>query len=333
MDVLRGIAILLVIVYHPFTFVEQNTAHEFARLGTFNEAMQPVRMPALFFLSGLLVPRSLAKGTRTYIEGKLRRVAWPYFLWSALMVAMFWVGSVVSSWVYAPQMWLQPLYDPLVHLWFLGYLLLYFAVALLMSLGIPSWVLAFGSLVLVGMPIDGRWGGFWTYAAFFFLGVVVGERRGALDALIGRFWPCVGLAVTSVFVLVWGAVGELRMPGIPWNFMVILAFVVGVAGALRPVANTTLLAPIRYVGRHSIVFYIIHWPVAYFALGEIAKVGDVHPRTQLAVGVIVGLTVSACVALISQRIAAVNVLFEWPKRRTSAQEPLLTRERVDAQAR
>ena len=88
-DVVRGTAVILVILVHALQRTELFTGHEFAGLETLTIVVTPLRLPAMFLLSGLFVTRSLAKGIRPYAAGKLRRIAWPYLLWSVLLIAFF----------------------------------------------------------------------------------------------------------------------------------------------------------------------------------------------------------------------------------------------------
>ena len=72
MDVLRGIAVLLVVVLHgaDIPYLNGNGVEEWAQV---NRYLEPFRMPLLMFLSGILLPRSLAKPLRLYAWGRVRR--------------------------------------------------------------------------------------------------------------------------------------------------------------------------------------------------------------------------------------------------------------------
>lgn len=87
-DVVRGLAVILVVLVHAMQRAELFTGHEFTRLETLTIIVTPLRLPAMFLLSGLFVTRSLAKGPAAYVTGKLRRIAWPYLLWSVLLIAL-----------------------------------------------------------------------------------------------------------------------------------------------------------------------------------------------------------------------------------------------------
>src|SRR5690606_17640998 len=61
--VVRGTAVILVILVHAMQGTELFTGHEFTRLETLTIIVTPLRLPAMFLLSGLFVTRSLAKGS------------------------------------------------------------------------------------------------------------------------------------------------------------------------------------------------------------------------------------------------------------------------------
>jgi len=129
MDTLRGAAVVAVVVMHAELAVVSATGRELPLLHALNAVLGPVRMPLLVFLSGLLVPRSLAKGLRNHLRGKLVHILWPYAVWSLLDVAHVQLDAL--SWG-QPLRWEllgQLLYDPHTYLWFLAYLFVFHLVA------------------------------------------------------------------------------------------------------------------------------------------------------------------------------------------------------------
>jgi fucose 4-O-acetylase-like acetyltransferase len=79
-DVLRGLAILLIISLHASVIIELFGRKAWAPAVKFNDLFAPYRMPLLMLLSGLLVEDSLRKGPLLYFEGKFRNIAYPYIL-------------------------------------------------------------------------------------------------------------------------------------------------------------------------------------------------------------------------------------------------------------
>ncbi len=89
-DALRGFAILLVIASHISSYFS-DILSGYALHSHFSkvvDAIGPLRMEALFFLSGMLVYRSAKKGRKAYIHGKVNAVLWPYVVWTVVMLVL-----------------------------------------------------------------------------------------------------------------------------------------------------------------------------------------------------------------------------------------------------
>ena len=67
MDLLRGLAVLLVVVLHAAS----HGGAEVEGWTLVNRHLTPFRMPLLMFLSGMLLHRSLAKPLPVYLWGKV----------------------------------------------------------------------------------------------------------------------------------------------------------------------------------------------------------------------------------------------------------------------
>ncbi|WP_108718073.1 acyltransferase family protein [Miniimonas sp. S16] len=118
MDLLRGASIFLVTFNHAILFsVEFGGAPLVAQVA--NQALAPVRMPLMVFMSGLLVGPSLAKGWRPYVSGKARRVLYPYVVWSVIVFLMRSIGDPSGMVARAPEFLLAVAIEPVSHLWFL----------------------------------------------------------------------------------------------------------------------------------------------------------------------------------------------------------------------
>src|ERR1700677_3177825 len=85
MDTARGIAIILVVYGHVLVGL-----HDGGFFSTANPwwlsyyTIYTFHMPFFFFLAGLNVRRSIAKGRKAFLWGKVWTIAYPYFLWSAI---------------------------------------------------------------------------------------------------------------------------------------------------------------------------------------------------------------------------------------------------------
>ncbi|MGQ4496494.1 M24 family metallopeptidase [Dermabacteraceae bacterium P13101] len=115
-DTLRGIAICLVVFHHSFIVVPRFS--EF--LNSVDEAVITLRMPLLFFVSGCMVPGSMRRGMKHYLDSRVRHVIWPYLGWQAQYIVM--VGSVMG--LFNLVYW-----GPMSTLWFLFFLIVYYLIA------------------------------------------------------------------------------------------------------------------------------------------------------------------------------------------------------------
>ena len=309
-DVVRGTAVILVILVHAMQRTELFTGHEFARLEALTIAVTPLRLPAMFLLSGLFVTRSLAKGPGGYVTGKLRRIAWPYLLWSVLIIAFFWVMLRVTGIGFGWEVFWRIFYDPIEHLWFLAYLLLYFGIAMLLR-WVPAPYLLLAVIALSALPVEGQWPRFWGNAAFFFAGVVLSTYR---DRIVRGIWPSLAMFVAALALSAGHALRLLQLPEAPWNLPIVLLFILGAAGVVNPVARSRWLAPARYVGVDSIVFYIVHWPVVSF-VAQFCAAKQADPWLALAAALAAGLLVPWAITALARRWRPAEALFVWPARR------------------
>lgn len=108
-----------------------------------NELFESYRMPTLAFLSGMLLERSLSKDPARDVKGKAARVAWPYVVWSLIVVAVSNGPSVseVARIVYYP-----PTYSGYIY-----FLLIFYALGLVLRRVPPMALVAAG---LVGAAGD-----------------------------------------------------------------------------------------------------------------------------------------------------------------------------------
>lgn len=177
-DWLRGLAILFVVFHHAVVaFVVVGVSPPDWALVT-NSVVSPYRMPMLMFLSGLLLDRSLRKPTRVYIAGKLRRIGWPYLVWTmGIIVFLVAASQLLGSGGYSIESILSLILDPRTYTWYLAYLLLYYLLALV----VPPLARAVAVPVLFTLSFVIHDGDGWTrltfLLAFFFLGDLAARIR------------------------------------------------------------------------------------------------------------------------------------------------------------
>ncbi|WP_408610937.1 acyltransferase family protein [Brevibacterium yomogidense] len=244
MDELRGLAVLLVILHHIFGIpvVLGGGAPPWV---DFMRVLEPFRMPLLLVLSGMLLPRSLAKPSRLYYWGKVRGILWPFVLWTLITnLVLLHVSNLASPWTWIGGSW---------HLWFLAVLLACYLVGPLIR-WIPAWLWVVPMVMLEPFVGTSSYRRILWYGAFFFLGA-------ALSVFASRWqgvrWPVPAvLLVASAGFGVWVAspVGTYERGPVAF-----LASATGVAAIVWVAPRAPRIRALQFVGRESMVFYIVHF--------------------------------------------------------------------------
>ncbi|WP_129339236.1 acyltransferase family protein [Cellulomonas endophytica] len=297
MDTLRGGAILLMLLWHATSLPRLEGIPVPEGLAAANDFFAPFRMPTLMFLSGLLLPRSLGKPLGTYYRGKVALIVWPYLLW-----AVFYFVLSGDLWkVAAPKAYIAATY-----LWYLFYIASYYLLAPALRRLSPLLVagVALAASFVVDQPLLHRM----TYfAVFFFTGAWVAQRLPDPTVLLRGRVRLLLLGVPALALGVAAALLTLRYESIT----VPLSFA-GIAVAIAAAAAVPSLrsARIRFVGRNSIVFYAVHYPVMWVLVQAGDRLGApwwVLLPVLLAAGVAAGWAV----ARVRDRVP-VRWLFELP---------------------
>lgn len=315
MDFMRGGAILLVIFNHAIHNNQQRSAlHAPELLLQLNDVLAPIRMPMMVFLSGLLVTGSLRKPTRDYLGGKLRNIAWPFFVWTA--VGICWV-AVVLYLRGDPQRDIGPLtifVRPYNHLWFLEYIFLYYLVAWFTKWVNPLWFA--GLATVASLMTDAKPQRFFFLLACFMIGVWFSKKPKRFETIVANRWA------QTVSIAVVGTVASLHFAGFdvrselrysPLSLPVVAAALVIVGRVSMSVAEQRWAAPIREIGRLSLVYYVVHgYPVEMGAMAAVAVVGQGF--TTILVAFLSGLGAAALAGWAYNRSRMARLFFEIPRR-------------------
>jgi fucose 4-O-acetylase-like acetyltransferase len=298
MDAMRGAAIFLVVFWHASGILIL-FGYEVPRwLVVLNETFSSYRMPILMTLSGMLLASSLAKPLPGYAWGKIANILWPFLLWLTINYAV--IGYDVPIW--SREVWAKS------YLWFLYYLLVFYALAPLLR-AVPTWLLVVLPWLATMLPIGEDSRRFLFLAGFFFFGRWISEHRGVVERVLAsrRLWLLAPVVVP--FSIAFAAFG-------PWRYYGVLApfsaagILLGIAVARMPgVARRT--DALRFVGRNSIVYYVSHFPVTVGVVALAGRAGLDSSWTVL-LGFVVALGVGTALAH-ARRFRAPELLFGLPK--------------------
>ena len=304
LDSLRGVAILLVVVLHAGEALRM-AAGPLPGVDQFNLFLEPFRMPVLMFLSGILLPQSVAKTGREYFAGKVSMVAWPYVLWSLIILA---ASGDLGAESLAQIAYLSPTY-----LWYLWFILIFYAIAYPLRKVPPLLIAGVGLGVSFLLPDAGRPETMAFLAAFFFFGAWCAQHAGWVERAISKWWVLALAAAAAVTVGVLSVAGR--------DVLYRGEFVWGVVGALGvlcwvfprlPTGRTT--AALEFVGRYSLVFYVAHLGPIMIALALAADAGVADAWFMFPVLVMVGVGAPLGLAWMyfTRKHVTINMLFELP---------------------
>lgn len=311
MDMLRGSAIILVLLWHAPAIPALFGAAIPAGIRDVNMFFLPFRMPTLMFLSGLLLPASMRKPLPVYYAGKFSMIVWPYVIW--VIVDRLILGSAHPWWHW--RAWYATSY-----LWFLFFIGVYYAIAPMLR-KLPLWlpVAAFGTASLF---LDHLTEQKLTYfAVFFFLGNLMAHKPDLL-ARFTRGWV---VKVMAVFAVGYGVLSSIEGLAIAYEVVWAPLSVAGIFTAIgitrRLAERGTKIGWLTMIGRNSLVYYVIHFPVMVGTTFALYAVG-VHDIMVVAV---VNLVVAMSAAWLAVRFRSVRpitwlfqapaVLTEWVRRR------------------
>lgn len=257
-DTGKGICIVLVVLMHVAGGFELAEGHG-SWIDPLIDWAKQFRMPGLFLLSGLFLPRLVGLGWRAFLDRKIVPLAYFYLLWFAINAVLRfppWGEAGVSGFL---RGYAFGLVEPFGVLWFI-YLL---AVFFLVSRAVWRWravALAFAALLAL-KPLATGWtvpDQFSAYYVFFLAGGMFSAdiRAGADRAMRHRGWALVLWAMWfAASALATMLVGHEILAAAPCVHLLL-----GAAGAGGVVLGSVLLAGklpwLDYCGRNSLPIYL-----------------------------------------------------------------------------
>lgn len=306
MDLARGLCILLVIVLHA-----SSALGEFAAIPSppaieaFNAAMGPFRMTLLMFLSGMLLGKSLERPAGTYISGKFAQIYWPFLIWSMVVLlaeGRFTLEYVLKTPISAPSL-----------LWYLWFLFAYY----LMVLGMKRFALPILPVVVASLvashflPDFLRASRFAYLFVFFLLGHYCTQNRITFARNPALAWGGLALAVLGAWLSIEGV--KIRYESLhAWAPLGLIAWVLWLS---QFHLGGPVSARIEWVGRNSIVFYVVHFPVQCVVTRLLTSGGYAQFWPLYLAAMATSLAVAILIQLLRQRFDLVAGLFDFRKLR------------------
>ncbi|MGQ4576046.1 acyltransferase family protein [Dermabacteraceae bacterium P7006] len=294
-DSLRGIAIILVVFHHSFIVVP----HFSNFVESANNAVVALRMPLLFFVSGCMVPGSLRKGMFHYFDSRIRHALWPYLGWQAQAIVM-----LGSAWgLLELQNW-----GPISHLWFLFFILVYYALAPIFVGRVPWFAVGVTGILLWSVLPNGNiLGELGFHSFFFFMGA-------QLFPLVRKIKASTASVLISCMLLVL-CVGIAWFGVETYSLKLLLLSILG-GGALIclfvSAPENALMEKLAWVGRRSVVFYVVHFPVQVYLNLALESLGVVDTPLVWLVSLV--FVYCACTVMGALRYKMpFSILFEMPK--------------------
>lgn len=302
MDVARGAAIVLVLVLHSVSYFKAQGGAVPDYANQFVNFFAPVRMPTLYFLSGMLLDASLRKGFPTYVYGKLRNLVWPFLLW-----LMVWSAA---SGTFADLATLKG-WGGGWYLWFMYFLIVYFAVAAatvkINHLVVAAYAFALSLLMKDGDKYTER---LFFFMAIFFVGAFFGGRMKAYEeALKGRA-PLL-LVPLMLGILAYSAVkGPVRYS--PHDGVIIMICVFAACALMMRVTAERVKAVLSFIGVNSIVFYVVHMPLIALIVRGAKDAGVSSFYLVAGSSLLCAALVPLALIHLRRRVPAVGWLFSFP---------------------
>lgn len=330
-DVLRGTSIMLVILVHTASFSSySDSTTVMARLiQDINQSVAPFRMELMFLLSGFFVHKSLNKGASTYYTGKLKNVLYPFVIWSLITFSINMVGAQFFGGRWGD--WhdlLRLAVGATDYTWFLYDLFLFYLITPFLRK--CNVVLVVGGALLVALFLPREWFAFLPgygpsppgyerplysindkvyYFIYFFIGDYLIRRHIDLP-LISHKGLLALSTVAIVAILYMGCVNVIVKTSPLYLPLVVLALPIMFKASMLA-SKSRYSEVLAYVGRNSIVFYLVHYPLFMVLVFLLRKAGINENGLLFSLLLVTGLVVPYLVILAknSKALGFINILF------------------------
>jgi uncharacterized membrane protein YcfT len=313
-DYAKGFCIIMVVMMHSTLGVEAAAGHE-SWMHAVVAFAKPFRMPDFFMISGLFLARVIDRDWRTYLDRKVVHFAYFYLLWVTIQFAFKAPGLAAENGVRGVvELYAMSFIEPFGTLWFI-YLLPVFFVVTKLTRGVPVLVIWTILAALEIAHVETGWtviDEFCNRFVYFYTGYILATRIFAVAAAAqARPW------IAGGYLLAWAALdGALVWLGVDGKPFVSLGL--GLVGALAVVtvsaliAKSDVFAPLRYLGRNSIVVYLAFFLGMAGSRALLLKLG-VIPNLGAVALIVTACGIGVAVALFwAVRGTPLRFLFERP---------------------
>ncbi|MDJ0349989.1 acyltransferase family protein [Cryobacterium sp. PH29-G1] len=283
-DVAKGIAITLVVLYHAIMYLDQVGLA--GALAPLNPLFDTFRMPLFFFMSGILAASAIRLPYWQLFRKRISLLLYLYVVWVAVQTLFLIAlppispsGGPNATWASIVTLFARPSSN----LWFIYALPLFFTLAWLMRQWSPLLQIALTTVVAVlfgaqllhtGSP----WDKMGKYLVFFIAAIYLGPLVRRLVPRV-RWWHvallCGGYGALVVVTT------KFTLTKVPFVLLVlsVLAVAVGITVA-AVLARIAAFDFVRSLGSRTLPIYLVHtFPMTAFAAMVVAF--DVHVATVL----------------------------------------------------
>jgi uncharacterized membrane protein YcfT len=275
----------------------------------------PFRMPDFFLISGLFLARVIDRDWRSYLDRKVAHFAYFYVLWVTIQFAFKAPGLAAEHGALGVmELYAEAFIEPFGTLWFI-YLLPIFFVVTKLTRGVPQLLIWTVLAALEIAHIQTGWTVIDEFAArfvYFYTGYILAARVFQVAAA-AQARPALAACALTAWALVNGFYvfgGLADKPFVSLTLGIIGAAAVVTVSALM--AKSDVFAPLRYLGRNSIVVYLAFFLGMAAARSLLLKSGLIGDLGSVAL-LVTACGIAVAVGLFwAVRGTALRFLFERP---------------------
>jgi uncharacterized membrane protein YcfT len=313
-DYAKGFCIVMVVMMHSTLGVEAAAGHE-SWMHHLVAFAKPFRMPDFFMISGLFLARVIDRDWRTYMDRKVVHFAYFYVLWVAIQFAFKAPGLAAEHGALGvARLYAEAFIEPFGTLWFI-YLLPIFFVATKLTRNVPVIVVWTVLAALEIAHVETGWTVIDEFCArfvYFYTGYILAERIFQITATVQArpMLALLGLAAWALFNGFYVSAGLDAKPFVSLTLGLMGAVAVVSVSALM--AKSHVLAPLRWLGEHSIVVYLAFFLGMAASRSVLLKTGLIPDLGTVALLVTASGIAVAVALYLAVRNAPLKFLFERP---------------------